>query len=375
MNPSPEFKPHDGAAPGMDQSRHVWRDTRSCAVLGMGRALPGKAVSTTHLLAHLHRQYGVDVRRSGGVAARRLGIEARHICRDFVERREPPRAGHGNAELAARALQSALQEAGLRSNDLSFLIGHTATPGQPLPPNITRVAELIGYDGPFVELRQACTGFANALIMARGLLDAPHSGPVAIVGSETGSVFFDPLRAAEDHAQLVNLLQMGDGAAACVVGRGAPGHGAQFSHIYFGQIGRERRAGFELKAAGSNHAAAAAREVPEFEHDFGAVREHGPLLFEQGIAAATSMGIDMQQVDYLIPHQANGHMAKLLAPRIGVDASRIFVNADRLGNTGSAAIWLALTELRTRLRHGERVLVLGAEATKHMFGGMLYVHG
>jgi 3-oxoacyl-[acyl-carrier-protein] synthase III len=374
MNPSSVLNLRDDAVPCGVQSRNVWCDTRSCAVLGMGHALPGNAVSTPQLLVHLYRQYGVDVRRSGAIAARRLGVEARHICRDFVERREPPRAGHSNAELAARALQSALQDAGLRSNELSFLIGHTATPGQPLPPNITRVAELIGYDGPFVELRQACTGFANALIMARGMLDAPNSGPIAIVGSETGSVFFDPLRAAEDHGQLVNLLQMGDGAAACVVGHNAHGHGAQFSHIYFGQIGRERRAGFEFKAGGSNHAAAA-REVPEFDHDFGAVRKHGPLLFEQGIAAVTSMGIDLQQVDYIIPHQANGHMAKLLAPRIGVDASRIFVNADRIGNTGSAAIWLALTELRTRLRHGERVLVLGAEATKHMFGGMLYVHG
>lgn len=374
MTTSPALKLHGDVVPLMDPSRKVWCDTRSCAVLGMGRALPGNALSTTQLLAHLNQRFGVDVRRSGRIAVRRLGIETRHVCRDFVERRESPRAGHRNAELAAQALQGALEEAGLRSNDLSFLIGHTATPGQSLPPNITQVAALIGYDGPFVELRQACTGFANALIMARGMLDAPHSGPIAIVGSETGSVFFDPLRAAEDHGQLVNLLQMGDGAAACVVGPSTAGHGAQLSNIYFGQIGRERRAGFEFKAGGSNHAAAA-REVPEFDHDFGAVREHGPLLFAQGIAAAASMGIDVSQVDYLIPHQANGHMAKLLAPHLGVDASRIFVNADRIGNTGSAAIWLALTELRTRLRHGERVWVLGAEATKHMFGGMLYVHG
>jgi 3-oxoacyl-[acyl-carrier-protein] synthase-3 len=87
------------------------------------------------------------------------------------------------------------------------------------------------------------------------------------------------------------------------------------------------------------------------------------------------MGIELNQVDYIIPHQANGHMAKLLAPRIGFDAKRIFVNADRIGNTGSAAIWLALAQLRARMHRGERALILGAEATKHMFGGMLYVHG
>lgn len=374
MNALPAINLRGGDAQYADKPRNVWCDRRSCAVLGMGRALPGEALSTQQLLERIHQIFSVDVRRTGAITARRLGVETRHVCRDFVERHERPRAGHSNAELAAHALQKALDEAGLRSNDLSFLIGHTATPSQSLPPNIARVAELIGYDGPFVELRQACTGFANALVMARGMLDAPNGGPVAIVGSETGSVFFDPLRAAEDHGQLVNLLQMGDGAAACVLGPHTPGRGAQLSSIYFGQIGRERSAGFELKTGGSDHAAPA-RAVPEFDHDFGAVREYGPLLFEQGISAAASMGIDVSQVDYIIPHQANGRMAQLLAPRIGVDAQRIFVNADRIGNTGSAAIWLALTELRHHLRQGERVLILGAEATKHMFGGMLYVHG
>jgi 3-oxoacyl-[acyl-carrier-protein] synthase-3 len=354
-------------------ARRVWCDARTCAVLGMGYALPGEALTTQHLLERIQHRFGVNVRRSGAIASRRLGVATRHVCRDFDERHEAPRGGDSNAELAARALHKALREAGLRSSDLSYLIGHTATPGQALPPNITRVAELIGYDGPLMELRQACTGFANALVMARGMLDAPHGGPIAIVGSETGSVFFDPLHAAEDHGQLVNLLQMGDGAAACVLGPSTSEHGARLSNIYFGQIGRKRSAGFELNAGGSNHVAMPGNPA-EFVHDFGAVRKHGPVLFEQGIAAAASMGIDLCDVDYIVPHQANGHMAQLLAPRLGVAADRIFVNADRVGNTGSAAIWLALAELRTQMRHGERALILGAEATKHMFGGMLYIH-
>ena len=67
--------------------------------------------------------------------------------------------------------------------------------------------------------------------------------------------------------------------------------------------------------------------------------------------------------------------AELLSAEIDVDPARVFVNANRVGNTGSAAIWLALAELRETLHAGERVLILGAEATKHMFGGFLYVHG
>jgi 3-oxoacyl-[acyl-carrier-protein] synthase-3 len=309
------------------------------------------------------------VRRAGRVVARRLGVETRHVCRDFRARHERPRAGHRNCELAADALRGALREAGLAPNDLRYLIGHTATPSSLAPPSVALTAELIGYDGPFVELRQACTGFANALVIANGLA-AGGGGPVAIVGSETGSVFFDPERAAEDHGQLVNLLQMGDGAAAVVLDRADEGATSTFSHFYFGQIGRDRAPGLTLTAGGSD--APQAEGQIEFAHDFAAIRRHGPALLAHGLAAARSLGVDVDAVDYLVPHQANGRMAQVLSAHAPVRAERVFVNADRIGNTGSAAIWLAIAELREHAASGATALVLGAEATKHMFGGFLY---
>src|SRR5262249_35541960 len=156
---------------------------------------------------------------------------------------EAPRLMSGNADLAAAALRAALDQAGLAPNDLAYLIGHTATPDRPIPPNVARVAELLRYNGPFVEIRQACPGFANALVMAAGLLSAPGARAVAIVGSETGSVFFDPLRAAEDSGQLVNLVQMGDGAGAVVLGPDDGRTGARASGIFYGHAGRGRPPG------------------------------------------------------------------------------------------------------------------------------------
>lgn len=350
-------------------AHRVWREPGALAVLGMQAALPGEPLATEDLLDRLASRFGVDVRRAGRTVARRLGVETRHVCRDFRARRERPRAGHRNCELAAEALRGALREAGMAPNDLRYLIGHTASPSSLVPPNVALIAELIGYDGPFVELRQACTGFANALVIANGLV-AGGGGPVAIVGSETGSVFFDPERAAQDHGQLVNLLQMGDGAAAVVLDRAGERATSTLSHFYFGQIGRDRAPGLELTAGGSD--APQADGQIEFEHDFAAIRRHGPELLEQGLAAARSLGVDADSVDYLVPHQANGRMAQVLAAHAPVCAERVFVNADRLGNTGSAAIWLAIAELRARAQRGTTALVLGAEATKHMFGGFLY---
>ena len=355
-------------------SGHACTDTRPIGVLGLGHALPTHGWRTAALLDRMAERFGVDVKRAGRVVAKRLAVEHRYLCRELNERHEGPRAGDSNAELAARAVQDALRHAQLKADDLTYLIAHTATPGRLLPPNVAKVADLLGYRGPIVELRQACTGFANALQFATGLLHGPNAGPVAIVGSETGSVYFDPLRAADDHGQLVNMLQMGDGAGACVLAGleqwGERSGVGVLSHLYFGR--EDTSAAPALWLDGGSDAPLATNRAAEFTHDFALVRECGPKLFAAGAAAARAMDIDLRAMDFIIPHQANGRIGSLLAPALGIDARRIFVHADRVGNTGSAAIWLALHALQARMRFGERAFVLGAEATQYTYGGFLY---
>ena len=355
-------------APG----RACWAQDVNLRVLSVGSALPGMPISTKELLDRIANQFGVDIRRRGSVLARRLGISARHISRALQKRHEGTQAGNTNAELAAKAVERALTAANATVSDLAYLIAHTATPGELMPPNVVQVARLLSYKGPFVELRQACTGFANAIVMASGLLSQQSSALVAIVGSETGSVYFDPLTVVGDKGQLVNLVQMGDGAGAVVVGSSNPGSASGLTHVFFGQCSEQHRSGFHLVGAGSDAPAGA---LPQFAHEFATVRRHGPALFEQSIAAASSLGVDLRRVNYIIPHQANGQMAITLAGHLGIDPCRVFVNADHVGNTGSAAMWLAFGELRDRLNPGDTVLALGAEATGYMFGGFHYVHG
>src|SRR5258707_10963045 len=141
----------------------LWSDRTSLSVLGMGAALPGDAISTEELLVGIDRRFGLSVHRRGMLIARKLGIRTRHLCRDMVIRLEAPRKGHRNPELAATALRGALIEAGLVPRDLSYLIGHTATPARLLPPNIGQVADLLDYGGSFAEVRQACTDHAHGL--------------------------------------------------------------------------------------------------------------------------------------------------------------------------------------------------------------------
>ncbi len=340
-----------------------WLSTGKLAVLGTGAALPGELVETEALIAHVASQFGLERQREARAIARRMAIDSRYFCRPFEARHEVARPGQSNPDLVAQAVQVALDDAGLAIDDIGYLVGHTTTPVQPIPSNIALAADRLGYRGPHIELRQACTGFANALMIAFGLLAAPNAKPVVIVGSETGSLWFDPVRAATDTAQLVNLMQMGDGAAAIVLAPATADRPALHS-AWFGALGLDKQPGLYIRHG-----------TTEFEHDYSAILASGRMLFEAGAASALRHGIQLDSADRVVPHQVNGRIGDHVARHFGIPVSRTFANAGRIGNTGSAAIWLALAELRAgALAQGERVLVLGAEATKYMYGGFAYDH-
>lgn len=339
-----------------------WRSSMPMAVLGTGAALPGESIDSARLITRMSERFGFSAVRRARALAELLGIGGRHIVRDFTLAQEEARPGDSNPELCARAVRAALAQAGLAISDVAFLIGHTTSPASLLPANIALVADALGYAGPHVELRQACTGFASALTIASGLVAADPGAPVVIVGSETGSLYFDPHALTGDDGQLVNLLQMGDGAGAVALA-GAQAGAALIEATWYGAIGLGRRPGISLQPG-----------APTFSHDFAAIGASGHLLFEAGRNAAAELGFDIAAVERFIPHQASGRIGAQIAAHFGLPAARAFVNADRIGNTGSAAIWIAFDAFRREAARGERTLVLGAEASKFMYGGFAYHH-
>lgn len=353
---------------------NTWTDRRALAVLGAGQALPGEPITTEFLANKIRTRFGIDLTRRALALGRKMNIQRRHLARDFAVRVEGTRPGDGNADLAARAVRAALAQAGLRPSDLAYLIGHTITPAEPVPSNISRVAHLLGYHGPVAEFRQACTGFVNATLFAAGLCAAGDGRPVAVVGSETGSVFFDPQCATEDLAQLVNFVQMGDGAGAIIfAGEQHYPRAPRITGLYHGRLEVALAPGLQMRSGGSltPHSSAS---VAQFDHAPALARDHGGALFRGGLEALSRYGVDWAEVTHILPHQANGHMDRLLAGCLPANA-RVIVHADRVGNTGSAAIWLALAEARDHLlTAGNRVAVLGAESTNYSFGGFVYEH-
>jgi 3-oxoacyl-[acyl-carrier-protein] synthase-3 len=313
------------------------------------------------------------VARKARLVARQLGIRQRHLARPLQRDLEPPEPDA--PALCIEALQQAAHEAHCAPADLDYLIGHTTTPHTLVPPNIAWVAERLQLANPYMELRQACTGFANALQIAAPMLGGGSAEAIAIVGSEVGSAFFRPDADFIDEEQLVNAVQMGDGAGAVILAAAGSRQRHRISDMYMGHIGSDRAPGFYLDGGGSG-SVHCDRGIPRFRHNRRAVREQGGDLYLAGLQAIASRGYGIEDFAYLLPHQANGHLASLLAQHLGIDAERIVVDADRLGNLGSAAIWVSLDRLRRsgRLSPGDKVLVLGAEATKYLYGGFVYQH-
>ncbi len=338
--------------------------------------MPGLPIATAALLTAM-APYMSAV--SGPLAARiakRLAIDTRHLARSLTQPVEAVRTEDSAPCLAARALGSALKQCTLSADRVDFLIGHTATPHTLLPSNTAWTADELRYNGPYAELRQACTGFAAATRFAEGLVATGHR-TVAIVGSETGSVFFDPRILADEPEQLVNLVQMGDGAGAVILGPCSDETSSYLERTFFGGQGLGRRPGLSLTEGGSGSPVVTRGGLPHFNHDHNGIKENGLKLLRASLAAAEAAGVDRSTVNWFLPHQANGRMAELCHEHLQLPRERVICEADTVGNLGSAAIWVALDRLRRsgRLAMGDRVLVLGAEATKYLYGGFLYVHG
>jgi 3-oxoacyl-[acyl-carrier-protein] synthase III len=349
------------------------------SVLGTGACLPGPPVSNDDMVQFMALGTDKHLSEFVGKLADQLGVYRRFLSRERAAPREIARPGDTNPELCERAIRSALGQAGVTIDTVDLLIGHTTSPHTLLPPNVSWVADRLGYAGQYLELRQACTGFANALTIASSMLTSRVADCVCIVGSETGSVFFDVDQASSDRGQLVNAAQMGDGAAAIVLSRDAQGGGAYLENVYFGTLGLHRPSAFSLVTGGSSNPAHVVGPSGSrgFVNDYRLAREEGLALFCAGYEVLRAIGLDEPRVTRYLTHQANGRMAQVLAPVLGIPEEKFHNCAAHYGNTGSAATWIGLHTVRQQqlLAPGQVLGVLGAEATKFMYGGFTYVEG
>lgn len=337
-------------------------------LLSIANAFPNKPVGTEELIQKLRVFCDDRTARKANAIANRLSIESRYLSRNLNQS-----FSHPNPD-APDLCQKAINLAGGQTAD--FLICHTTTPHTLLPSNAAWVAERMGFARPFMELRQACTGFANALQIAVPMLNFDENiQRICVTAVEVGSVYFSFENNFLELDQLINFVQMGDGASAVVLAKDDGSSRQIIKDCYVGHIGLGHEPGFQLKTGGSQQTWCD-KKLPYFEHNALTVRKQGPELFLKGLEALQGKGYSLNDFAYILPHQANGNIDRMLADTLNIDRQRVINNAKQWGNLGSVAIWASFADIVNsgKLKPGDQVAVLGAEATKYMYGGFVYTH-
>ena len=337
-------------------------------LVSIANAFPGELLPSSQLVSALDQYCGHKVARKARAISKQIGVETRYFSRSLDQSFSLPQVD------APTLCQQAIEAANAVQSD--YLITHTTSPHTLLPSNAAWVAEKIGFEKPYMELRQACTGFANALQIATAMLQNDDLiSRICINASEVGSVYFNYEKEFVDVDQLINFMQMGDGASAVLLAKDDGSHNQIISDSYIGHIGVNHSPGFQLKGGGSQQTWCE-KALPYFEHNAIDVRQQGPQLFLKGLEAIQGRGYQLDDFRFILPHQANGYIDRLLSELLNVDPDRIVNTAKKWGNLGSVAIWASLAELinSSELKPGDKVAVLGAEATKYMYGGFVYTH-
>lgn len=259
--------------------------------------------------------------------------------RTGIRERRIARPDEGAGDMAAEAARRAMEKAGVEPGEVDFLILATATPDRLLPSTACDVQALLGADNAMAfDVAAACSGWLYGLGIAEGFLAAGRGEIALVIGTEKMSAIVD----WEDRATCVLF---GDGAGAAVVRRakGKAGIISQF-HKSDGTLGNL------LYRPGGGASIPMSPEVLE-NKDY-LLKMSGREVFKNAVrsmAEASDMalqraGMTGEDVDLLIPHQANMRIITATAKYAGIPMEKVYVNVDRYGNMSSAAVPVALDE-------------------------------
>ncbi|MGC8962474.1 MAG: beta-ketoacyl-ACP synthase III [Candidatus Bipolaricaulaceae bacterium] len=291
-------------------------------VTGTGSFLPEKRLTNDELAQFLDT--------SDEWIRTRTGIRTRHI----LSPEEIP------ATMGIRAAQRALTRAKRSPEDLDLLLVATNVPEEPIPGTAPHIALGLGMGkGAFADVSAGCAGFLYALAMAGAMLHAGMAETALVLGTEALSRFVN----WQDRATCVLF---GDGAGAVVLekGQGASGILGVALRGDATKLGLLRIEAGGVRLPASSETVRAGKHFLQMEGK-GLFRAAVGMMAEATRAALNQASLSLAEVDWLIPHQANLRIIEALVKRLRIPEGKVVVNIDRVANTSTASIPIALDEL------------------------------
>ena len=292
-------------------------------MIGVGTALPATVVPNS-------------------VLSERLGIDAEWIVkRTGIEERRSALPGERLFEFAAAAGAEALAEAGMAAADIDLIVLATTSNEELMPAAAPRVAAVLGAtDAACYDVNSACTGFLSAVSVACGQIESGRAVNVLVIGADLMMPLTDP----DDRA---TSAVFADGAGAVLM-RGT----------------LESRVGPIVMRSDGTKA-----DLIKIDRSDLKIRMQGhetfryavDLMSESTTEAVGLAGLEMDDIDLFVYHQANARILSAVGDRLGIAGERVINSIAKLGNTSAATIPLALAQAKRtgQLRQGAKVL-LGA---------------
>ncbi|AUD24729.1 beta-ketoacyl-ACP synthase III [Bacillus cereus group sp. BC251] len=295
-------------------------------ILGIGRYVPEKVV-TNHDLEKIMDTSDEWIRTRTGIAQRR-------IADDTID----------TSYMAVEASKKALEDAGISGEDIDLILVATVTPDRAFPAVACVIQEAIGAKhAAAMDLSAACAGFMYGMITAQQFIQTGTYKNVLVVGS-------DKLSKIVDWNDRNTAVLFGDGAGAIVMGAVSEGKG-----VLSFELGADGSGGKHLYQ--DEYVMMNGREVFKF-----AVRQLG----DSCLRVLDKAGLTKEDVDFLVPHQANIRIMESARERLNLPQEKMSMTIEKFGNTSASSIPIAMVEelQNGRIQDGDLIILVG-------FGGGL----
>ena len=273
----------------------------------------------------------------------RTGIRERRILKE---------EGLGASDMAAKAVENLFKKTNTRPEDIDMLVWCGVTADMVFPATANIIADKLGVKNAFgFDINAGCSSFLFSLITMASFIETGRYGKIVLVGSEKLSVYVD-------YTDRATCPLFGDGAAAVLIEPSTEGVGIIDSIAKVDGVGRHV---LHLKAGGS--VLPSSMETLMRRQHY--IYQEGQTVFKAAVSsmADTSAelmernGLSADDIDWLVPHQANRRIIDATGNRVGLSKDKILINIEKYGNTSSATVPLCLWDFEEKFKKGDNMIL------------------